>query len=220
MEQTSATGYWLWFVVEIAKALAWPGAFSFFVWIGWPVLRDLIRSLVSRNIDIEAYGVKAKIAASEQQHANDRKPAIERNLTPVPSSPRPAVADIESTLRRQIATMQQDEAVTILVRNLAETRLQAGHEFVYNRIFGSQIVGLRRLSEMGTTTVEAARQFFVPYAEAHPEVYATYGFEGWLGFLVSSFLVTRTGEALQITEFGRDFLRYLNDARLIEPRPF
>lgn len=93
------------------------------------------------------------------------------------------------------------------MRALAHSRLEAGHEFTYNRIFGSQIAALERLNEVGRATVDIAREFFRPYAE-QPQVYSNYGFDGWLGFLKGSGLIVQTGNVLEISDFGRDFLMY------------
>jgi hypothetical protein len=59
---------------------------------------------------------------------------------------------------------------SILLSSLAEARLRAGHEFVYNRIFGSQISALKRLNEVGQATVDDARQLFELYARQFPQI--------------------------------------------------
>jgi hypothetical protein len=66
--------------------------------------------------------------------------------------------------------------------------------------------------------VEQAREFLQPYVQQWPLVYQTYGFDGWLNFLISSGLVARNDDILSATEFGHDFLVYLREARLTEAK--
>ena len=47
-------------------------------------------------------------------------------------------------------------------------------------------------------------------------IYASFGFDGWLGFLINSGLVIQDGEVLRISDVGRDFLFYLTEKRLFE----
>ena len=81
------------------------------------------------------------------------------------------------------------------------------------------VAGLKQLDEARTSTIEQAREFFAPYAARFPEVYATYGFDAWLGFMTSNFLVTRINDQLEVSEFGHDFLIWLREVRLTEKKP-
>lgn len=67
---------------------------------------------------------------------------------------------IEALLIKQLESIPANLTVATLQRALAETRLRAGHEYTYNRIFGSQILGLRGLDEASVATVGEAAKFF------------------------------------------------------------
>ncbi len=205
-------------IVEFVKAAAWPMAFVIVALSFKPGLLAALPSLSRRKIEVEGLGFKAKIDATEQQQAATANPATE-NLPKTPAldpSPRSAVNIIETKLNQELKGFEAEKHEAILVRALAHSRLEAGHEFAYNRIFGSQIVGLKRLNEIGRAKVDDARQFFNPYAEKFPEIYREYSFDSWLGFLKSCGLVTQEGSFLEISEFGRDFLMYLTERRLTE----
>jgi hypothetical protein len=208
-------------VAELVTPLAWPIAVVIVCLKFKAVLLDAAPSLFRRKVEFEGFGVKAKIEAAEQQQATAENPATEKLLrTPaLDPSPRPAVNIVEKALRDELKDIETEKREPHLVRSLALTRLERGHEFTYNRIFGSQIAWLKRLNEVGRATVDDARGFFRPYAEQFPQIYTNYGFDGWLNFLKASALIAQHDNVLEISEFGRDFLMYLTERRLSEIKP-
>jgi hypothetical protein len=213
---------WLPLAVEFIKAVAWPVAIGVIAWRAGPAL---LKALSGRAVDVEGFGLRATIrtAVEQQQISGTENPVNRPALEPAPPDPvavaRPAVQIIEQQIRADLVQYLPANREPTLINALATMRLMGQHEFHYNRIFGSQIAGLRSLDEIGSATVEQARAFFEPHARQWPQIYATYGFDGWLGFLVSSGLVAREGDRLTATPFGHDFLIYLREARLTESKP-
>lgn len=213
---------WLSAVVEIVKAIAWPIVVFLAVWrFRTEIIAFLSLIPKGKKFEVDMLGVKARIDVAEQQQSGQQNPAVEKiditfSLDP---SHRQAVNLIEQRLHAEIKALDSNKREAILVRALALSRMEAGHEFTYNRIFGSQILGLKRLNEMGRASIDDAREFFNPFAEQFPHIYANYGFDGWLGFLKNGGLIVQTNSFLKITEFGRDFLIYLTDRRLAENKP-
>jgi hypothetical protein len=72
------------------------------------------------------------------------------------------------------------------------------------------------LNEVGRATVDDVREFFRPYAEQFPKIYSNYGFDSWLTFLKASALIVQHDNVLEISDFGRDFLLYLTERRLLK----
>lgn len=207
----------MWFV-ELVRAVAWPIAVVIIALGFKPELITGLPAFLRRKMEIDAFGVKAKIEAAEQQQAVKANPATEK-LSQSPAlqpSSRPPINIMEARLRADLETIDADKKQGVLLRALAVARVEYGHEFTYNRIFGSQIAALKRLNEVGQATADQAREFFKPYAERFPQIYDSYGFDGWLGFLKGSGLVIQNGNAFEISDFGRDFLFYLTDRRLME----
>jgi hypothetical protein len=106
----------------------------------------------------------------------------ERLSLPMPmASPSQAVARLEKEMRNEVKTLNSalnsEQKEDRLIRVLAETRLRAGHEFIYNCIFGSQIAFLKRLNEVAKLTIDQAREFLKPYADQFPQIYSHYSFE-------------------------------------------
>jgi hypothetical protein len=151
---------------ELVKAMAWPIAVVIVALSFKPRLLSALPSLFHRKLELEGLGFKAKI-----EQAAAENPATEK-LSETPSldpSPRPAVNIIETLLRDQLKGIAARKRESVLVRTLAQSCLEGGHEFTYNRIFGSQIAELKRLNELGRITVDDAREFFRPSAEQFPK---------------------------------------------------
>jgi hypothetical protein len=107
------------------------------------------------------------------------------------------------------------DKVDVLVRNLAQARLEAAFGFIYAGIFGSQIAGLIQLQARRKVSIDEAHKFYLEAAaQKYPEVYAEYGFPGWLGFLKNHGLITQSDEDVAITDFGDDFVTWLRATRL------
>jgi hypothetical protein len=211
------------FVVEFVKAAAWPIAITTIALRFRTGLIGALPALFRGKVELEAFGAKAKFEAAEQQRSAAENPATKK-LPALPAaqepSPRPAVNIIEAGLRDALNQIEAGKSELVLLRQLAETRLVAEHEFTYNRIFGSQIFALKRWNEMGRVTVDDARKLFDSVEKQYPALYSTYSFDNWLGFLVGRALVLQKGNALEISEFGRDFLIYLTERRLSENKPW
>ena len=208
--------------VELVSAVAWPTVVVLVLYripsTAWSTLPDLLK----RKWEFGIPGlVHAKMDAAEQQHGDGPSKEKLDPASPGPSiNPRPAAANIETMLRKELQTVDAEKQVDVLLHALVFSRLLGSHEFVYNRIFGSQIQGLKGLNERGRVSVDEGRRFYQTYADRFPVLYDTYTFDQWLGFLLSNQLVTKNDNNLEITVFGQDFLRYLVDLRLTESKPW
>jgi hypothetical protein len=210
-------------VVQLVKYLAWPTVVAIIALRLGPKLLDVLRG---RKVDIRGFGFQATVTAIEQQQVTKPESAASPARAPALVAPaadpvlnRPALQTLQRRLAADVERVPQGGREAALLSAWALSRLVGAHEFIYNRIFGSQIAGLKALDETGPKTVAQAREFFEPIAQQWPQVYQSYGFDGWLTFLVHNELVTRAGEVLTITEFGHDFLIYLAETRLTAIKP-
>jgi hypothetical protein len=209
-------------VAELLKAMAWPIAFGFIIWMLRPGLLAVLPSHFGRRIQVEGFGVKATVdaAEAEQQQAATANPVNEKlTETPAPApSDRAAINLIEVRLRDELKRIDPGQKEAVLLRTLAQARLEGAHEFIYNRIFGSQIAFLKRLNEVSSLTIDSAQVLFNSFVAQLPQLY-TYGFQNWLNFLTSNGLVEQNANELVITEFARDLLVYITQRRLLEGKP-
>jgi hypothetical protein len=222
---------WAPLAAAFAGHLLWPLAVTLIALVLGPKLLALLGE--KGAVDIRGFGFQLLIRAREQQELGNNPaaapvlptPAAVPMPAPGPLVPgalapaRPALQAIVLDVHTQLEQFEPNAREGVLVTALASARLLGQHEFNYNRIFGSQIAGLKVLDETGPKTVQQAREFFAPYAAQWPQIYNTYPFERWLSFMITSGLVARNGDVLSATIYGHDFLVYLREARLTEVKP-
>lgn len=202
--------------VGLAKYLTWP---LVIIYITRRIGPGLLTVLQGRQVEWQGLGVRASIRALEQQQTSDSpvaKPPVVAQTAPLPDHP--ALQALQQTIQGLVAQIPPQDREAALLRGLTIARLRGAHEFIYNRIFGSQIAGLKQLDTLGPVTIDQARDFFNNSAKQFPAL-ERYGFDSWLGFMLNNELVVREGDNLKITVYGHDFLMYLVEARLVESRP-
>jgi hypothetical protein len=108
----------------------------------------------------------------------------------------------------------------LLIRLLANAALWWADEQVYRTIFGSQIFALKQMNATGPVMREQLEGFYNVAKGNFPDVYATYFFDQWLGYLISMGLIKTPdgGQHFSITDEGRDFLKWMMDARVLETK--
>src|SRR5579883_388190 len=147
---------------SLVSSLVWPVTVIVAVWRLGPAL---VQWLAEKNVHVKALGVTAIITAAREQQertaAGDNpvaKPALPTPAAaqapgPAAAAPalpaRPALQALEQDIRQQLNQFPQNAREAVLLHALATTRLFGEHEYRYNRIFGSQIAGLKLLDETG-----------------------------------------------------------------------
>lgn len=108
-------------------------------------------------------------------------------------------------------TSDDHQKIEILTKEYAETFFYLRCQAVYNSIFGSQISLLKTLNfnkpyGLNTNQIE---NYFNEITQKYPDFYATWTYEMYLNFLKQSILITTNKTNFCITEFGVDFLVWL-----------
>ncbi|HAT8319319.1 TPA: hypothetical protein GDD06_08915 [Legionella pneumophila] len=108
-------------------------------------------------------------------------------------------------------TDDDHKKIEILTNELAETFFNLRCQSIYNSIFGSQIYLLKILNShkpdgLNENRIEA---YFNDIAQKYPDFFATWTCEMYLNFLRQSILITTNKNNFCITEFGVDFLVWL-----------
>lgn len=208
-ENVETINQFLWAVVTVIRSIAWPLVVGFLGWFNRAAIGRVVESLAERVLTVKAPGFEATVGATNKQEGNPGKSLIEAPIaSPALPPPSAAIAQLEQELRNQlVGDVNQQNAA--LLRALAETRMTGGHEWIYNRIYGSQIIALRSLDQRGSATVDEAKQYYDSLIPQHPAMYPGYPFDKWLGFLTGAGLVRQEGNLLHTTAYGHDFLTYL-----------
>lgn len=223
-------------VLDVLKHWAWPLVVLFFGWRykaeileSKPALREFFTRV--RKVEAGPTGVKAELAelaAAVQQTATSAVVAEVKaeegsiELKELPGLPRTqAMGKLEKELHANLRAFPEDQRIDLLVRNLAQSRLEAAFALTYHAIFGSQIEGLIQLRARRKVVNDEAYAFYQPYEQQYPDVYKGYGFGGWLNFLTSKGLVKQEADGvLSITDEGDDFLKWMEARKLSSKKAF
>jgi hypothetical protein len=233
---------WLWFIVQMARIAAWPLVVGLLAWWNRASILRLLESLARRALRLKGPGgFEASFDAISEQGSEAGANKYESPITPTPTlsvaavparttdaptpalgtpPPREAVAHLIGELKGKIAHADLNQQNELLLRDLAETRVRAGHEWIYNRIFGSQLLAFKDLDLRGTATVAEAQQYYDSLIPRFPDMYPRYSFDSWLRFMTNAGIVSRDGETLRPTVYGHDFIVYLAENRLSDAKPF
>jgi len=130
-----------------------------------------------------------------------------------------AIGALERVMHSNLTEVKENQ-IDVLIRNLAQARLEAAFGVAYAGIFGSQIMGLTALEARRKIAANEAYTFYQEFERKYPEVYNGYGFAGWLGFLKQRGLVETVGDDIRITPQGDDFMRWLRATKVSVHKAF
>jgi hypothetical protein len=217
-------------IVDLIRALAWPSVAVLGVWY----FRNELKTALKRITEIGLSG--AKFGPPPDQQIPSSPSIVTAQELPAPKPDVPAlkpdvqtyIAQIKSfisadqldplllKLKTELATVgTTSDQLELLLYLAASLTVQLSHERNYNGIFGSQLNLLSQANGAGGITPARANAFYEEAKAAYPQLYTTYRFDQWIGFLIAAGLLTQSAEgAYVLTNFGRGFLKYIIDRQL------
>jgi hypothetical protein len=95
-------------------------------------------------------------------------------------------------------------------------------EKMYDSMYGSQIRFLQRLNHTTTESKEGLKLYYNNAKENYPNIYRDYSYDSYLGFLYANGLIINEegSENISISFIGKDYLRYLLEAKLSLEKPY
>ncbi len=133
-----------------------------------------------------------------------------------------SVLEREKTIEQQLHDLglkTDAEKISVLSRVLANTRIELEFNNISYIIFGSQLSLLIEI--VGTkngVTKEQAEAIFAQAQKSFPDLHGSRKFDEWFLYLQSSNLVTYNEGEIDISQFGKDFLKHLVDSRMAHNR--
>lgn len=124
----------------------------------------------------------------------------------------------EQKIKQQLGEsgLKTDEDKTpVLTRALANTRVELEFNKIAQIIFGSQITLLVEIvgSKVGIQKSQA-EVVFEQAQKTYPDLHANRNFSEWFSYLrVCNLAIITTDDQVDITQVGKDFLKYLVDSR-------
>jgi hypothetical protein len=214
-----------------------------FIPLAWPLVvggglvyfRNDIKVALKRLTKIGPTG--ANFEPLKEQHPS--LPALTAELAASKAEPLTTKPDLQTLIQRLRSFLSDDqldpsaqnvrallagasasdqlEALPYFVAGLS---IQLAHERNYIAIFGSQLNLLAQANGAGGITHELANVLYEHAKATYPQVYTTYRFDQWIGFLITAALIVQSGGAYVLTNYGRGFLKYLVDRQLPVNKPF
>lgn len=204
-------------MVNIVKDVAWPIVVLLFMFL----FRTQIASLISRITSIDKSGVKTS-QAPESQREQQNTEAAQELLHTISKSvvQREREERIKSYLKDNSLEVEGD-TVKLLIAELATTQLRLEFEQIHNVIFGSQIFLMKRLNEAygRTLSKEMVVAHFDQARKTFRPNFDSYSFDQYMIFLQRMSLVTVTGDAYHITDYGIEYLTWMTRIGNSENRP-
>jgi len=115
---------------------------------------------------------------------------------------------------RKIKATSDEERVKALIRAFAMNRLEMEFNDIGHLIFGSQLRLLVALTSAARPLpVGDAKSIYEEAVAQFPDIHKGRSFDMWSGYLKESGLVHITGDQIDITQYGSDFLKHLVDKR-------
>jgi hypothetical protein len=175
-------------ILQFINGLAWPALFL----IAGIYYRKEISAAFNRIKELGPGGIKLDGAPATQSvvpPANQARDII-ADIKQFVSADQldPGVAQLRSELEKR-AGQDKDQKIEILLHALASTNVQLVHERNYNQIFGSQIVALNQMNQIGGSDEQALKDIYNNAVARWPESYKHFTFEDWKAFLLKSGLV-------------------------------
>jgi hypothetical protein len=106
-----------------------------------------------------------------------------------------------------------ENKITILIRNLATEQVKVWFAEVYYYIFGSQIELLKLLVISKTYDFKFIENYFNNIKEKNIETFNTWDTKKYMDYLINLELVHRENDNFLITTRGEEFIRLLNTSR-------
>lgn len=196
-------------------ALIWPAVAVICIIILGTLALFLLRPALLRLVDRTKKVGKDGLTFDRPQEGGKPEAALlsfdELMKLPITAS----ILDREKYLKTYIQTLNlksDSEKIDVLIRTLSFSRLEVEFNNISYFIFGSQINLLIRLS--GTSqglSLPQAETIFNPAKDKFPTAHETRTLNDWLNYLITHNLITQTTEGINITQYGKDFLKHLVD---------
>jgi hypothetical protein len=220
---------------KLVEIFAWPLAVVVIAVVCLLIFRSPVSDLINRirrlsygNKSVDMNGGQATIAV-EKQKKPDAVATITASDTIPAAHAKPPPNEIYDPFEQRIrailtsANYPYDLERDWLIREVAIARVQRIHEINYRLVLGSQINLMLLANTKNPPTTEKAREIFDQAKAMYPALYQDFTFEAWKQYPTNIGLLraetTATGITLfRITPAGRDFLHYLVDNSLTDPK--
>jgi len=198
-----------------------------FIWpavallLGLVAIREFKPAIVKKIAGITS-ATKDSVSFERSQEGAELQPAPLPFVEIMKHPMSPTALEREQFVDKQIHSLglaTDSEKIAALVRVFAITRIEFEFNNIAHTIFGSQVALLIQISgtKNGITRQEANATFEQAQKE-YPDLHGGRKFEEWFSYPLNSNLVTFVADRIDITQYGKDFLKHLVDTRQAHQR--
>jgi hypothetical protein len=177
---------------------------------------------IARLIDRISGASKDGISFERPQDGGEAQPPLLPFVEIMKQPMSPTALEREKFVENQLKTIglgTDAEKIAAMVRVFAITRIELEFNNIAHTIFGSQISLLIKISgtKSGVTKQEA-NAIFEEAQKTYPDLHGGRNFDEWFSFPINSNLVAFNEDRIDITSYGKDFLKHLVDTRQAHQR--
>lgn len=207
-------------IVALLEATDWYHCVLLFAVIFILVFHKSIRDLMARIKTIDKFGVKMETGAQQKTESLQNAKHL---LNTVVSSK--LLSRIEDNIKFELNDKNLETSgatISVLIRYLAASRIATEFEQIYNPIFGSQILLLRELNEVGDLGIseEHVRAYFDSMRSRFLHPINTWTMEKYLKLLLESELICARDDIYRITYVGIEYLEWMVNNKKPENKMF
>ena len=189
-------------VFDLLKGIAWPVAI---IGIAYYFKND-IGKIIPRIAEASITGVKFR-PPTEQQDASVQ---LERASVGLPTNS--TIEFLMATINKETDQLINDNKVPTLKHAVAYWQSIAFFENTFSLIWGSQISALELLEKHGKIKrADASHRFDIEVKPLFDVHNLAMDFDKWSWFLLRRSLVSLENDEFEITDRGKDFLKYIRD---------
>ncbi|MFH1778107.1 MAG: hypothetical protein ABH952_11180 [Candidatus Omnitrophota bacterium] len=198
--------------------LIWPAVVLILGFVAMLLFKPAIDKKIAGITNATKEGVSFEHSQKGREEQPALLPFVEIMKQPISASALEREQTIEQQLR-DVGLKTDVEKVSVLARVLANTRVELEFNNIAYIIFGSQLSLLVEI--IGTKngiSKQHAESIFEHAQKSFPDLHGSRKFEEWIAYLQSSNLLIFNEDRIDISQFGKDFLKHLVDSRMAHNR--
>ncbi|MCJ7552801.1 MAG: hypothetical protein MUO34_02845 [Ignavibacteriaceae bacterium] len=210
-------------IVELVSAIIWP---SVIILIFFKLRKNIVNAISNlEELVIGKFSAKLRTAENQSDSAKKSPPDILKGPKPISELEKllhifskSTVTEVETfikiNLKLETEPLNADREKSLLYYSIL-LFISNKFNWIYPRIYGSQIKILLFLNTVQQAEIESVRRFYLEAQHKYLDFYKSYTFEEYLSFLKTNLLVVvDENTQVRITDFGKDFISFLVNTNL------
>lgn len=193
-------------ILEFISNITWPIVGFSIVFI----FRNELKIFLTKIKSVALGGTTFNTIQEGQQDSSVSTMAVPESMKMEVSSETIAMANEILEIESEVEMLNNDTEKYIRLKQYSGLLIVSNlFRDIYYIIYGSQIKLLLYLNSNGSNTKDSLKRFYDTAVAEYSFMYDNYSYEEYCQWLINKQLIIVTGENVQITTTGRDFLKFL-----------